>query len=114
MNNKRSKHWVPFAIFSVVLPLLVINMQACINLPSPPCTYDILHSDQMFTCDFYRQLDPVRPGTADTYKAHRAEFLQQWPQMGYSQEHSPVFDVSANAPEFIGSTGVFWAAPLTG
>lgn len=111
----KNKFSLPMVSFIIATLSLVTFSTGCGPLTPPePCTYTALHSDRMFHCSPYTELAPVQPGAAITYNNNRGDFPQSWPQLGHNQHHSPVFPATPTAPSFISTTGVFWAAPLTG
>jgi len=78
---------------------------------APLCTADVLRSPDLFNCLPGPDGVPApEPGPASTYAnpAARAAFPDTWDQYGYDQRHDPVFPGNGY------TTGVFWAAPLTG
>lgn len=84
---------------------------AAVSADPPVCTAETLRSADQFNClPGPNGVPAPQSGAASTYNdpAARAAYPSAWDQFGFDQRHDPVFPGNAY------TTGVFWAAPLTG
>ncbi len=104
----------------VTCSLSIIATQMLASTPSyavdgPPCNPTTLRSAQMFNCSVPENISSLlqfQPASTYSDANARAEFPENWNQLGFDQPHNTYFPVSAAAPPFL-QTGTFWATPIT-